>query len=223
MNLIQIEKFGEKDKFCILRSKFFLMEIKNPLILNLSKLISNFFNPLVSLVIYFFYYSYKNYTWKEATGKFLPILLILIIPIALWIYRNVKNGNYTNMDVSNRKQRYSLYIFIIIATVIFLAVDFYLHKEMDWAIFLLCILLILMQVSNFFIKSSMHTSLNIYVAALFFTVEPVIGIFWFLLSLLIGVTRVILKRHTPTEVFSGGAIAIFVSLIYLVMAKAVTF
>ena len=204
-------------------SKFFLMEIKNPLILNLSKVISNFFNPLVSLVIYFFYYSYKNYTWKEATGKFLPILLILIIPIALWIYRNVKNGNYTNMDVSNRKQRYSLYIFIIIATVIFLAVDFYLHKEMDWAIFLLCILLILMQVSNFFIKSSMHTSLNIYVAALFFTVEPVIGIFWFLLSLLIGVTRVILKRHTPTEVFSGGAIAIFVSLIYLVMAKAVTF
>lgn len=199
------------------------MEIKNPLILNLSKVISNFFNPLVSLVIYFFYYSYKNYTWEQASAKFLPILLLLIIPVALWIYRNVKNGNYTNMDVSNRKQRHSLYIFIIIATVIFLAVDFYLHKEMDWAIFMLCILLILMQVSNFFIKSSMHTSLNIYVAALFFTIEPVIGIFWFLLSIVIGITRVILKRHTPKEVFSGAAIAIFVSLIYLVMVNAIIF
>lgn len=199
------------------------MEIKNTNIITLSKIISNFFNPLVSLVIYFFYYSYKNYTWEQATAKFLPILLLLIIPVALWIYRNVKNGNYTNMDVSNRKQRHSLYIFIIIATVIFLGVDFYLHKEMDWVIFMLCILLILMQISNFFIKSSMHTSLNIYVSALFFTIEPIMGIFWFLLSIVIGITRVILKRHTPAEVFSGGAIAIFVSLIYLVLVKAIIF
>ena len=144
------------------------MEIKNPIVFNFSKVISNFFNPLVSLVIYFFYYSYRNYTWEQASKKFFPILLLLIIPTALWIYRNVKNGNYANMDVSNRKQRHSLYIFIIIATVVFLGVDFYLHKEMDWTVFMLCILLILMQVSNFFIKSSMHTSLNIYVAALFF-------------------------------------------------------
>ena len=199
------------------------MEIKNPFILKLSKVISNFFNPLVSLVIYFFYYSYKNYTWEQASGKFVPILLLLIIPTALWIYRNVKNGTYTNMDVSNRKQRYSLYIFIIIATIIFLSVDFYLHKEMDWAIFMLCILLILMQISNFFIKSSMHTSLNVYVAALFFTIEPIIGIFWFLLSIIIGITRVILKRHTQKEVLSGGIIAIFVSLIYLIMVKSIIF
>ncbi len=199
------------------------MEIKNPLVLNLSKVISNFFNPLVSLVIYFFYYSYKNYTWEEASKKFLPILLLLIIPIAIWIYRNVKKGNYTNMDVSNRKQRHSLYIFIIIATIIFLAVDYYLHKEIDWTVLMLCILLILMQISNFFIKSSMHTSLNIYVAALFFAISPAVGIFWFLLSVLIGITRVILQRHTPKEVLSGGGIAIFVSLIYLIMVKAVIF
>lgn len=199
------------------------MEIKNPIVFNFSKVISNFFNPLVSLVIYFFYYSYRNYTWEQASKNFFPILLLLIIPTALWIYRNVKNGNYTNMDVSNRKQRHSLYIFIIIATVVFLGVDFYLHKEMDWTVFMLCILLILMQVSNFFIKSSMHTSLNIYVAALFFAIEPIIGMFWFLLSIVIGVTRVILKRHTPKEVFSGAGIAIFVSLIYLIMVKAIIF
>ena len=93
-------------------------------------------------------------------GLIMMILLLLIIPTALWIYRNVQNGTYSNMDVSNRKQRHSLYIFIIIATVIFLAVDFYLHKEMDWTIFMLCILLILMQISNFFIKSSLYFTLK---------------------------------------------------------------
>lgn len=199
------------------------MEINSPIILKTSKVISNFFNPLVSLVIYFFYYSYRNYTWQEASKKFLPILLLLIIPIAIWIYQNVKKGNYTNMDVSNRKQRHSLYIFIIIATIIFLVVDYFLHKEIDWTVLMLCILLILMQISNFYIKSSMHTSLNIYVAALFFAINPTIGIFWFLLAVLIGTTRVILKRHTVREVLSGGGIAIFVSLIYLIMVKAIIF
>ncbi|MBN9336907.1 MAG: phosphatase PAP2 family protein [Chryseobacterium sp.] len=199
------------------------MEINSPFILKISKVISNFFNPLVSLVIYFFYYSYRNYTWEEASKKFIPILLLLIIPIAIWIYRNVKKGNYTNMDVSNRKQRHSLYIFIIVATIVFLAVDYFLHREIDWTILMLCILLILMQVSNFFIKSSMHTSLNIYVAALFFAINPMIGIFWFLLSVVIGITRIILKRHTPQEVISGVVIAIFVSLVYLIMVKAIIF
>ncbi|WP_027382553.1 phosphatase PAP2 family protein [Epilithonimonas caeni] len=199
------------------------MQPKNAFILNISKFISNFFNPLVSLVIYFFYYSYKNYTWEEASKKFLPILFLLIIPTALWIYRNVKRGNYTNMDVSNRKQRHSLYIFIIISTIVFLAVDYFLHKEIDWTVLMLCILLILMQISNFYIKSSMHTSLNIYVSALFFAIDPTIGIFWFLLAVLIGITRVILKRHTVKEVLSGGGIAIFVSLIYLIMVKAIIF
>lgn len=199
------------------------MEINSPFILEISKVISNFFNPLVSLVIYFFYYSYRNYTWEEASKKFIPILLLLIIPIAIWIYRNVKKGNYTNMDVSNRKQRHSLYIFIIVATIVFLAVDYFLHREIDWTILMLCILLILMQVSNFFIKSSMHTSLNIYVAALFFAINPMIGIFWFLLSVVIGITRIILKRHTPQEVISGAVIAIFVSLVYLIMVKAIIF
>ncbi|MDP9956146.1 phosphatase PAP2 family protein [Epilithonimonas hungarica] len=199
------------------------METKNTFILNISKFISNFFNPLVSLVIYFFYYSYQNYTWEEASKKFLPILLLLIIPTALWIYRNVKKGNYTNMDVSNRKQRHSLYIFIIISTIVFLAVDYFLHKEIDWTVLMLCILLILMQMSNFYIKSSMHTSLNIYVSALFFAINPTIGTFWFLLAIIIGITRIILKRHTVKEVLSGGGIAIFVSLIYLIMVKAIIF
>jgi len=206
-----------------LLAKFATMEVKDPVILSISRFISNFFNPLVSLVIYFFYYSYINYTWEEATKKFLPILLLLIIPVGLWIYRNVKKGNYTNMDVSNRKQRHSLYVFIILATIVFLAVDYFIHREVDWTVLMLCILLMLMQASNFFIKSSMHTSLNIYVAALFYAISPVIGFCWFFLSVLIGVTRIILRRHTIKEVLAGGLIAIFVSLIYLTMVKVIIF
>ena len=61
----------------------------------------------------------------------------------------------------------------------------------------------------------MHTGLNIFVAALFYSENHTLGISWFILSLIIGITRIILKRHTPAEVFSGAFLAILVSIPYL--------
>ncbi|HQD45325.1 MAG TPA: phosphatase PAP2 family protein, partial [Kaistella sp.] len=67
----------------------------------------------------------------------------------------------------------------------------------------------------YFIKSSMHTAFNVFVAALFFAKSPVLGIFWLGIAVLVGITRIILKRHTVKEVFMGAIIAGVVSFIYL--------
>lgn len=198
------------------------MDNQSPIIQKASKILSNFFNPLVSLLLYFFYYSYKNYTLAEGLRMFAILLLLVVLPISGWLIYNVKKGKYTNMDVSNRHQRHSLYVFIILIIIIFLLADYFLHQRINWEITMLFILLVLMQISNFWIKSSMHASLNIYVAALFFVLNPEIGIFWLILSLLIGISRIILKRHTPAEVISGAMIAIFVSLAYLIKINALT-
>jgi hypothetical protein len=45
-------------------------------------------------------------------------------------------------------------------------------------------LLVVMFISNFFIKSSMHTSFNIFVSALFFTLHPIYGFVWLFLTIL---------------------------------------
>lgn len=184
-------------------------------VISVSKLISNFFNPIVSLLIFYGYHSAKNLTVKGALNYITPILLIIIIPVVVWIVMNVKKGNYTNMDVSNRKQRKSLYYFLIAALAIYLGYYYFRFSELDYMMFYLLILLILMHFSNFFIKSSMHTGLNIFVAALFYSENHTLGIAWFILSLIIGITRIILKRHTPAEVFSGAFLAILVSIPYL--------
>ena len=72
-----------------------------------------------------------------------------------------------------------------------------------------------MQLSNFYIKSSMHTALNIFVAALFFKLNPNLGGAWFLLAIVIGFTRIILKRHTVAEVLTGASLALIISIIYI--------
>ncbi|WP_449398238.1 phosphatase PAP2 family protein [Chryseobacterium wanjuense] len=144
------------------------MEEKQPSLLHkISKIISDFFNPLVSLFIFFVYMSVRNYTLKDSLLYFLPILLMIILPVIIWLVWNVKTGRYTNMDVSNRIQRKTLYIFIAVCVVAYLAFHYFKNGSLDFVMLFILILLFSMQISNYFIKSSMHTAFNIFVAALF--------------------------------------------------------
>ena len=190
-------------------------EKKTSSLIIISRIISDFFNPLVSLFIYFVYSSIKIYTLKEAVLHFLPILLITIAPIIGWIYWNVKTGKYTNMDVSNRIQRKSLYIFIAVCIMLYQVYHYLVHGFLDFVMLFILILLFALQYSNLYIKSSMHTAFNVFVAALFFHYDWIAGLLWLMIACLVGITRVILKRHTVKEVFMGAGIASLVSFIYL--------
>jgi len=192
------------------------MEEKQPsLVLRISKIISDFFNPLLSLFIFFLYMSIKNYSLKDSLSYFLPILLLIIAPIIIWLVWNVKTGRYTNMDVSNRVQRKTLYIFIAACVIAYLAFNYFKNGYVDFVMLFILILLFALQISNFFIKSSMHTAFNIFVAALFFALNITMGFIWLGIAVLVGITRIILKRHTPKEVFMGAFITFIVSFIYL--------
>jgi membrane-associated phospholipid phosphatase len=182
---------------------------------NISKVISDFFNPLVSLIIFFVYMSLREYSLKDSILYFLPVLLMIIIPVVIWLVWNVKTGRYTNMDVSNRVQRKTLYIFIAVCVIAYLLFNYIRNGYIDLVMLFILVLLFALQISNLFIKSSMHTAFNVFVATLFFSLEWKMGLVWLGIAILVGVTRVILKRHTVKEVFMGAGIAFLVSFIYL--------
>lgn len=187
----------------------------SPLILKSAKFISNLFNPLFSLLLYFFYVTVKFDSFSVGLKKFILLLILLILPVSFWIYRRVKTGKYSDADVSNREERKSLYNFIIAALAIFILINYIVNKSVDFVMMYLLLLLFVMQISNFFIKSSMHTALNIFTAALFFSQNHTFGIIWLVISLIVGITRIILKKHTLQEVLSGTIIALLVSVIFL--------
>lgn len=192
------------------------MEEKQPSLLHkISKVISDFFNPMVSLFIFFIYMSVRKYSWQESFQYFIPILLLIIVPVVIWLVWNVKTGRYTNMDVSDRVQRKTLYIFIAACVIIYLMVNYFRNGYIDLVMLFILILIFTMQISNFFIKSSMHTAFNVFVASLFFTLNWKAGLVWLGIAALVGITRIILKRHTVKEVFMGAGIAFVVSFIYL--------
>ncbi|WP_417429480.1 phosphatase PAP2 family protein [Halpernia sp.] len=184
-------------------------------ILKLAKFFTNLFNPLFSLLLYFFYVQIKVGDFNEGLKQFLLLFFILILPISFWIYKRVKSGKYSDADVSDRKERKTLYYFIIAALTIYILINYLITNKFETEILYLLFLLIIMQISNLFIKSSMHTALNIYVAALFFAQNHYLGIIWLIISLIVGFTRIILKKHTLQEVISGAIIAIVVSSLFL--------
>ncbi|MDQ1096040.1 MULTISPECIES: phosphatase PAP2 family protein [Chryseobacterium] len=181
----------------------------------ISKIISDFFNPLISLFIFFILMSIWKYSLTDSLYYFLPILLMVILPVIIWIVWNVKTGRYVNMDVSNRVQRKTLYIFIVICVMAYMVYSYLKNGAVDLVMLFILILLLALQISNFFIKSSMHTAFNVLVAALFVPMSWITGLIWLGIAVLVGVTRVILKRHTVREVLTGAGIAFVVSLIYL--------
>lgn len=190
-------------------------EKQSSLLHKISKVISDFFNPLVSLIIFFIYMSIREYTLKDSMMYFIPILAMIIIPVVIWLVWNVKTGRYTNMDVSNRVQRKTLYIFIAACVIAYLVFHYIRNGSVDLVMLFILILLFALQISNLFIKSSMHTAFNIFVAALFFSLDWKMGLLWLGIAALVGITRIILKRHTVKEVFMGAGIAFMVSFIYL--------
>lgn len=188
---------------------------QNSSLFKVSKVFSDFFNPLVSLILFFIYFSVRNLTSKESWSVFLPAFLIIIVPVVVWLIWNVKTGRYTNLDVSDRKQRKTLYIFIEVCIFLYLLYAHFVQNNVDLRILFVLILLLLMQLSNFFIKSSMHTAFNILVAAFFFAEDIYAGIVWLIIAILVGITRVIVGRHTPKEVLMGSFIAFLVSFSYI--------
>lgn len=138
-------------------------------------------------------------------------LLISIISIGLslfaigWILYEKKIGHYSDFSVSNRKQRYSLYYFAIPAVFGVAVISYVLELPSFFITSFIAggVLLIASYLSNFVIKSSLHTSVNIYLSIVVFTLDLPLGLLVFFLTIVIAISRVILKKHTVPEVISG--------------------
>ena len=183
----------------------------------IAKLISVAGHPLLTIPLFvvFVMFSFEN------IGKaiFISFLIIgcIFIPLIVRLYLKSKNGSYTNFDVSDRKQRKSVFVFIL---PILCIVTFVIYKtgqstNMFLSMLMATILVFILQLINHYVKSSLHVSLNIYLSFLVITINYKIGIILLILTGFIGWSRIVSGRHTLKEVLFGAAIGLTVSLIMI--------
>ena len=186
---------------------------------NMKQKIANFISiighPLFTIPAFVAIVMFSNEDFK--TASFISFLIIgcILVPLMLRMYIKSKNGTYTNFDVSDRKQRKTMFTFVIPLLITITLILFIMHQNNNLCISMLSatILLLISQMVNLFIKSSLHVSLNIYLSFLLMTHSFIMGIVLLLFTGLLGWSRIVLGRHTQKEVWVGGAIGMSIGLL----------
>jgi dienelactone hydrolase/membrane-associated phospholipid phosphatase len=142
---------------------------------------------------------------KTGLQSFGILIGLAILPITIWMFVKSKSGFYTNFDVSNRRQRVTLFLFIILFLLV-TTLTLYITGQPKYLCFSLLIGTGLITISffvNYIIKSSLHVSLNAYLAICIGIINIPLSIGLFLFTLIIGWSRIVLKRHSILEVCIG--------------------
>lgn len=176
-------------------------------------------HPMLTIPVFVVIAMFGFEDFKKAAFISFLIIGCIFIPLIVRMYLRTKNGTYTNFDVSDRKQRKSLFIYAVplLAFVTFLLFTTGQNSNLCISVLFATVLVFVSQIVNLFIKSSLHVSLNIYLSFLVMTLNVTTGIVLLLFTVLLGWSRIVLGRHTLKEVLYGGCIGLTISwLMYCV-------
>jgi len=181
----------------------------------IAKWISMCGHPLLTIPLFVIITMLATEDIRKASLVIFLIVGCIFIPLVAWLYIKSKNGTTTNFDVSDRKQRKSLFVFILpvlmLVTIILYRTG--QSKTVCLSVFFGLVITFVSQLVNLRIKSSLHVSMTIYLAFLIMPLNYLMGIVVLLISGLIGWSRIVLGRHTLKEVLWGGGIGLTIGLI----------
>ena len=181
---------------------------------NLARLISILGHPLLTLPLFAVIALFTYEKFHQALIHSSLILGGICLPLCLKMYWKTKNGSYTNFDVSDKKQRQSWYIYalliLLVVTIILFATE--QPRTLRLAVLFALLLLALSKLANFFIKSSLHVSLNLFLAFLIMSMNLPIGLIFLSSIIFVAWARLVLKRHTMKEIIAGALIGFVIGI-----------
>lgn len=182
----------------------------------ISHLISSIGHPILLGSLAAIYVNFREFETQKAWQLTFTLLLGCVIPLILFLIYKMRKGDYENFDVSNQKKRNGLYIFSILLLAVFIAYLFFINST--WLIKCGIIPVFLLTVSSYFInkriKVSLHTSFSFLLATMMIQVETSAAFTMYLFAILIGYSRLHLKRHTIPEVALGAVLGIAIGFIF---------
>jgi len=171
-------------------------------------------HPLLTIPLFLVIITFTLEDFKKAFIISSLIIGGFFLPLILRLYLKSRNGSYTNFDVSDRKQRKSVFTFIVPILSVVTLFMYFTGQSTNLCLSLLfgLMLVIISQVVNLYIKSSMHVAFHLYLSFLILAMNTRIGIIALLITFPIAWSRIVLGRHTLKESLVGGGIGGMVGL-----------
>lgn len=165
-------------------------------------------HPLVTVPFVVIYILFQTQPFKNALFIASLVIGLIQIPVLIHLFKKLKMKKIESFDVSNRQERKKFYFFLF-PLVVLVSLVLYLTKqsvELIYGFLFATILLLMMQIMNYFIKTSLHVAVNFYLGFLLFDLNPILGIFWWAFTVLIAWSRFELNKHTAAEICYGSLI-----------------
>ena len=176
--------------------------------------------PLVTVVV-------LSYAYTRSIGETLLYtviaLLLTALPVAVIVFVQVQRGKWTDLDVSVRKQRYALYPFSLAFLGILAYVYYRLQapREAIVSVFTLVAANVVNGLVNLVWKISAHATTAAACASLLWQLSP--GHIWgppaAAGAVLVGWSRVELKRHTAGQVLAGWLVGVGSSVLAVLLGR----
>lgn len=154
---------------------------------------------------------------KQALLVELIALGIVIIPTGIYTMTRVRRGTWSDLDVSNQRERGQFYTLLLpllgIITIISWMAD--VPRSIPLGSAAILVLVAAAQILNSRIKVSLHTGFAVFVALTLFPIDRNLASIAFILACLVGWSRTALGRHTIREVLLGGGLGLVVSAAFV--------
>jgi membrane-associated phospholipid phosphatase len=137
-------------------------------------------------------------------------IVIVIIPAIIFIALRVRNGQYTDADVSVRQHRFSVYFFgggcFVLGLILFIHLG--APRILVASLLAALVALALGMLVTTRTKASAHAGVTAGCAAVLFFVSVPFSVLVIFAALTVGWARIYLHQHTPTQVILGWVIAL---------------
>ncbi|MBV9491287.1 MAG: phosphatase PAP2 family protein [Verrucomicrobia bacterium] len=163
--------------------------------------------PVTTLVV-----GWRAFGGPQTLRGVLTIVLACLAPAGIYIGRKVQTGEWSDLDVSARKDRphlFALGLTLLALTSFILAAT---HQPLVFTRGCVGAMLLLVTawVSNRWLKPSMHTGFVVLTAGALWRFDLPLALILALFAMVVGWSRIVLARHTVPEVLTGYLLALFV-------------
>jgi membrane-associated phospholipid phosphatase len=173
-------------------------------------------HPFVCVPVVSLFVGWNILTPSEAATGVLTVVAACLVPISIYICGKVRTGEFSDLDVSQRKDRPHLFTVGILLLTVTCVILYLTHQPPAFvrgcsaAILLICSGWTL----NFWIKPSMHAGFAMLTSVSLWPLGVKIAFPMTIFAILVGWSRVILSRHTKLEVGVGLILGAIVARIF---------
>jgi membrane-associated phospholipid phosphatase len=172
----------------------------------LGRLVSQIFHPILLMIVTFVIVGYGSLSTHAAGLKWAAIcILTLILPTTIFYTIRLRQGAYSDEDVSQREQRTELYLFGLCWVLLAMPALWYFGAPWPFLGLMFCALGlgIVNGTINLFWKISAHAGSIALTATVALLYSQTLGIALWLCALVVGWARVRTRNHTPMQVLAG--------------------